>query len=89
MSTFKITEGCPEKGHSIQCNSTQPASSFSEKMPSAAQRAEEGMAIYAAPQKQVAAGPAILATSKALAAEQEKQMNAAFRSQKFSDEELK
>ena len=45
---FKITDGCPETGHKIACNTTQAAPAFNTTGKSAAERAEKGMATYAA-----------------------------------------
>ena len=46
--TFKITNGCPKTGHMIACNVTQDAPAFSDNVPSAADRANEGMATHRA-----------------------------------------
>ncbi|MEO9649927.1 MAG: hypothetical protein ABJ360_19755 [Roseobacter sp.] len=45
---FKITDGCTKTGHNIACNVTQDAPAFSTNIPSAHQRAKEGMAAHAA-----------------------------------------
>ena len=49
---FKITEGCPETGHKIACNTTQAAPAFDTAAKSAAERAEDGMKHYAAYRQQ-------------------------------------
>lgn len=43
---FKITQGSPDGEFNPKCNSTQASGSFYEDSPSAAERAEEGMATY-------------------------------------------
>ncbi|KQB96838.1 hypothetical protein AL073_06970 [Loktanella sp. 1ANDIMAR09] len=45
---FKITDGCPETGHKIACNTTQAAAAFSTNLPSTEDRAKEGMKTHAA-----------------------------------------
>ena len=45
---FKITDGCPETGHKIACNTTQAAAAFSTNLPSTEDRAKDGMKTHAA-----------------------------------------
>ena len=49
---FKITDGCPDTGHKIACNTTQAAPAFGAGTKSAAERAEEGAKHYAAYRQQ-------------------------------------